>query len=687
MNRPFAVASLLRWITTLKFKIVSMAVVTGVLSAMGTAHFVLTSLQGDIQQLLLQASGDEAERSAALLSTKLEMMQNALTAVAREVRAPLWQDREAMQRFLMDKPALGTLFDNVLAVRPDGTALAGLVGGSPVDPLPSLADRAYFQQALSSAQPIISPPLIGRVGNTPSVVLAVPVSGPGGAVSGVLAASIRLQSTKLFSEVAAVNRRGISRTLVMSRSGVVLAHPQPDRVMGRAADEPALAGVLAPWSPTTRPLDPHGQARIVNAHLVSMAGIPAVDWVLVHLTPQASAQQPMIAARLNAWKAAAAVGLLVAVLAGVLAWQLTRPISKLRTRAEQMLSEVALSTEGWPNERGEIGELAQAFQQVVQQRQREQGETQALLHQLEAVLDHAEIGIVLSRSGNLELVSRHFCHIFRCEKHHAVGQPARMIYASDEAYQALSARARPAFMEQGFFDGEVELMRRSGQLFWAHLRGRAVVSGDQSQGTIWTIEDVTEMRAHRERLTWTSSHDSLTGLANRAAFEALLEHATARAAAEPFCALFIDLDHFKPVNDTGGHAAGDALLRDIAHALATQVRQTDTVARLGGDEFAVLLSRCPLTQAIEIAEKLRSAVISYQLLWEGRTFSVGASIGLVAVNASYGSAADVLRAADTACYAAKQKGRNCVAVHDQPGVPTPATPKHQPLTPAHPTPA
>ena len=394
-----------------------------------------------------------------------------------------------------------------------------------------------------------------------------------------------------------------------------------------------------------------------------MAGIPVSDWVLVRLTPQAVALQPVAAARITAWKAAAGVGMLAAALAGILALYLTRPISELRKRAEKMLAEVGPSSEGWPQERGEVGELALAFQQVVEQRHQKQGETQALLEQLEAVLDHAEVGIALTRDGHFELVSRHFCHIFRCEKQHALGQPTRMIHASDAAYQTLSERARPSFMEHGSFDGEVELMRRSGQLFWAHMRGRAVLPGDRSKGTIWTIEDVTEVREQRERLTWTSSHDSLTGLANRAAFEVLLEDATARAAQEPFCALFIDLDRFKQVNDTGGHAAGDALLRDVAHELAAHVRKSDTVARLGGDEFAVLLSQCPLSQAQTIAEKLRSAVVAYRLTWEGNSFSVGASIGLVRVDTTFTSAADVLRAADAACYAAKQQGRNCVTVY------------------------
>ena len=654
---------MLRWFTTLKFKIVTVAVVTGVLSAVGTAQLVLVTTRDDIQRLLMQGDSDDSERTAALLATKMDMLQGTLTAVARQVQPAMWQDRVAMTQFLADKPAIGALFDSVFAARADGEMLARLVKSVPASGLPNVADRAYFQQALKTDQPVVSEPIIGKVSKSPIVVISIPVLSPEGKVTGIIAGSLTLESTSLFSEVTRQTHQTGSSTLIMNRSGILLAHPDPARVMGSAGDEPGLMEVFNQWHSSGSPIDTDGKATLSNGYLVSMAGIPVSDWVLVRLTPQAVALQPVAAARITAWKAAAGVGMLAAALAGILALYLTRPISELRKRAEKMLAEVGPSSEGWPQERGEVGELALAFQQVVEQRHQKQGETQALLEQLEAVLDHAEVGIALTRDGRFELVSRHFCHIFRCEKQHALGQPTRMIHASDAAYQTLSERARPAFMEHGSFDGEVELMRRSGQLFWAHMRGRAVLPGDRSKGTIWTIEDVTEVREQRERLTWTSSHDSLTGLANRAAFEVLLEDATARAAQEPFCALFIDLDRFKQVNDTGGHAAGDALLRDVAHELAAHVRKSDTVARLGGDEFAVLLSQCPLSQAQTIAEKLRSAVVAYRLTWEGNSFSVGASIGLVRVDTTFTSAADVLRAADAACYAAKQQGRNCVTVY------------------------
>ena len=361
--------------------------------------------------------------------------------------------------------------------------------------------------------------------------------------------------------------------------------------------------------------------------------------------------------------AAIGVGLLAEVIAAVVALRMTRPITRLRDRAMASLTENRASLAKWPTWHGELGELARVFQHVENEREQRQGVTDALLLQIEAVLNHADIGIALTRDGKFELVSHHFCETFGMDKQDMEGQSTRIIYESDESFAALASRARPQFMEQGYFAGEVELRRKSGEIFWAYMRGRDVLPGDMSKGTIWTFEDVTVSRAQREKLTWNSSHDALTGLFNRAAFESVLTAATSNAAQVPFCALFIDLDHFKQVNDTAGYAAGDAVLRDIATILLAQVRKADTVSRLGGDEFAVVISACPLQQGRTVAEKIRAAIVAYRLDWEGSNFQVGASIGLVLVDAGFASTADVLAAADNACYAAKRRGRNCVMVY------------------------
>ena len=653
----------LRWVGTLKFKIVAVMVLTGVVSALSMTQIVLTKTQTEIERLLLATAAEDSERTAGLLASKLEMLTVALSGVASQATPDKWHDSARMTRFLADKPSAIALFDSFFAATIDGAMLARIEKENTGATRVNIADREYFQQALKTDQAVVSKADVGKVSGLPIIVIAIPVLAADGQVTGVVGASLQLQSSGLFSNLSGSSRAAESRVLVMDRAGLLLSHPDAGRVLGKAADEPGLSDVFARWHDSGSPIETQGSAVLSNDHLVSMAGIPASDWVLVRLTPQSSALAPLAEARQVAWRAAIGVGLVATVLAGLLGWAITRPISALRARAERLLTDAGAASEGWPKHAGEVGELSQAFQHVVVQRQQRQGEIQALLQQLEAVLDHAEVGIALTRNGHFELVSRQFCRIFRAEKQHIIGQATRMIHASDEAYQALSARAHPAFMAHGAFDGELELVRRSGQAFWAHMRGRAVVAGDRSQGTIWIIEDVTEVREQRERLTWTSSHDALTGLSNRPAFESLLEQATAQAATAQFCALFIDLDRFKQVNDTGGHAAGDALLRDVAKALAAQTRKSDTVARLGGDEFAVLLPDCPLGPAEVIAERMRAAVVGYRLQWEGHSFGVGASIGLVRVDAGFATAADVLRAADAACYAAKSQGRNCVAVH------------------------
>ncbi|MBC8057554.1 MAG: diguanylate cyclase [Rhizobiales bacterium] len=663
MTLPGLAAPLLRWVNTLKFKIVAVTVLTAVLAAVASTQLALTAMRADLERVLMENERDDGERMAAVLASKLDTLQLALKAVARAIKPGQLDDPAAMARMLLDRHTLAVLFDSFFAARPDGTMLARVEKGESVAQLPNVADRDYFRRAIAGDQPVVSDPLLGRIRQTPIVVVATPVLAPDGRSIGVIAGSLGLRATSLFSDLAGTTVRNDSHVLVMDRTGVLLAHPDPTKLLTNAIDEPGLRDVFQTWRDSGSPIDTRGMVSISGPYMVTMTGIPHSNWVLVHITPEEVLLAPFAAARRTAQAAAVGVGLLSALLAGVLAWHLTRPISRLRDRAQQLLSEDSPGVDSWPRERGEVGHLAKAFQRVVEQRQARQRETQALLQQLQAVLDHAEVGIALTRNGRFELVSRNFCRVFRSTPSQLTGQPTRSLYPSDAAFEAISQRATPLLVERGAFDGEIELLRRDGQQFWARVRGRVVVPGDLSQGTIWTLEDVTEMREQRERLTWASSHDSLTGLANRAAFEVLLEQATARAATEPFCALFIDLDRFKVVNDTSGHAAGDALLRDVSNVLAAQVRKSDTVARLGGDEFAVLLDHCPVAQAQVIAEKIRSAVIAYQLVWEGASHGVGASIGLVPVDATMSTAAEVLSAADAACYRAKRQGRNRVAMH------------------------
>lgn len=185
-------------------------------------------------------------------------------------------------------------------------------------------------------------------------------------------------------------------------------------------------------------------------------------------------------------------------------------------------------------------------------------------------------------------------------------------------------------------------------------------------GYVFVFHDVTHSRHLAHQLSWQASHDALTGLANRREFESVMQQLceTAQARGKQHALLYMDLDQFKIVNDTCGHAAGDELLRQVAAIISTKVREGDSLFRLGGDEFAVLLTGCPVKRAEEIAHDIRQAIEDFRFIWQDKPFSIGVSIGLVPITVESEGMAQLLAAADAACYAAKEKGRNRVQVYE-----------------------
>ena len=184
----------------------------------------------------------------------------------------------------------------------------------------------------------------------------------------------------------------------------------------------------------------------------------------------------------------------------------------------------------------------------------------------------------------------------------------------------------------------------------------------QVVGAVLVFHDVSESRELNRKLSYHASHDVLTGLVNRREFEARLERAlhSAKAHEASYALCYLDLDQFKIVNDTCGHTAGDTLLGQVGALLKSKVRWRDTLSRIGGDEFGVLLESCSLDEAMRTAEILREAVRNFRFTWEERVFRLGASIGVVPITADNEDVASILSAADGACAAAKEQGRNRV---------------------------
>jgi diguanylate cyclase (GGDEF)-like protein/PAS domain S-box-containing protein len=189
--------------------------------------------------------------------------------------------------------------------------------------------------------------------------------------------------------------------------------------------------------------------------------------------------------------------------------------------------------------------------------------------------------------------------------------------------------------------------------------------GGKIVGSVVIFHDRTESDRLTVKLAWQSKHDVLTGLYNRHEFEQQVIEAIAstKSNRQQHVLCFLDLDQFKVVNDICGHLAGDKLLRQITFLLQQQVRSQDLLARLGSDEFGLLLKQTLLSEAEKIANTLREIIEAFRFSWEGKTFNLGVSIGLVPIDANSHDYGSVLGAANAACYMAKEKGRNCLHIY------------------------
>jgi len=185
-------------------------------------------------------------------------------------------------------------------------------------------------------------------------------------------------------------------------------------------------------------------------------------------------------------------------------------------------------------------------------------------------------------------------------------------------------------------------------------------------GQVIVLHDASEARRHAAQLSYQATHDDLTDILNRREFERRLRELLAalrQGSGGEHAVLYLDLDRFKIINDTSGHAAGDELIKQVSQLLQATLRERDIVGRLGGDEFGIMLTQCSHEDALKVAEKVRKAVVDLHFAWGVRSYRIGVSIGLVLLDSRSSSLKEVMKAADAACYMAKEKGRNRIHLY------------------------
>jgi diguanylate cyclase (GGDEF)-like protein/PAS domain S-box-containing protein len=321
-----------------------------------------------------------------------------------------------------------------------------------------------------------------------------------------------------------------------------------------------------------------------------------------------------------------------------------------------------------------------------------------LLLEYQAILDNATLGITFTRKRIFLHCNARFSEMFGWGSNELIGQSASIVYPSEEAFSELSRKVRTALSSGVRFETELQMKRRDGSLFWCRMLAKAIDPSDSSKGSIFITEDVTERRAAQdalirarnelelrvqertaeladanmrlqqeiqerrqaeEQVRHLANHDPLTDLPNRRLLEDRLGLALAGAKRNggQIAVLFIDLDYFKPINDSLGHRIGDMLLQAIAKRLRGLLREVDTVARVGGDEFVIVLPDIHTHEAAgDTAQRILDAMV-YPYFIEGNQLSVTPSMGISLYPGDGIDVSQLLDRADAAMYEAKQAGR------------------------------
>jgi diguanylate cyclase (GGDEF)-like protein len=668
----------MRWrklFESMKVRVTVPAVLALAASMVATTVVLVSQTERDILAERQRVEIGEALRTAAQLSLRVVEQQQMLSAAALQMTPEVMTHLPAQQQFLDGQTVLATLFQSLFLIQTDGAITWLRDDKSLRQPAVNVSDRPYFMQTLADLRPVVSQPLISRVSGEPVVILTAPLMDHG-RVYGVLAGGVRLHSQDLLGPVVAqIDGYSGVQVVVSDADGLILAHPDRQRVGQNIANDPRMSEAYQRWLTMGKPVEPAGLDLRAPLQLVAAAGVPGPDWMIWRCRDAATVLEPLITARMRALQLAAALVALMGL--GLIAWLwwLLRPLSQLEARAEKLFDPTVAPHEGWPNDVGEIGHLQQVLRRVAGERTRLEARNNHVLQQLGSVMSAAPVGLAFTRNQRFELVSSHLCTLLRRSQRDLLGEPSQIIFASNEDYQALGPAVAAAFAAGLAYRGEVAMLRADGGSFWGRLSGNPVDPADPTAGTIWTINDISDEVSAREALEWSANHDVLTGLANRQAFERRLSKAfDSRPRSLPSSLILFDLDHFKPINDQHGHAAGDAMLQAVARAASNEVRAADLLVRLGGDEFAVVLEHCPVEAGQRVAKALHQAIADIRLPWEGHVLTVGVSLGLAPLTPEHTETAQWVAAADQACYAAKAAGRGTVRVHGSAPIAASASP-------------
>ncbi len=625
--------------------------------------------EDEFHRSLARQQATLASALAGEIDDKLRQSQQALIASSRSVTAQDIRDADRAQAFLDRMAALHTLFDNGLVlVSPQGR----IVAESPYKPGRrgrDISQREFIQATLQSRQSYVSRPFLAVFPPYPPlVVMTAPVFDAQGRLIGILDGSFNLHGKNQLADLQRVRVGQTGYVSLLTRDRLLISHHDPARVMQPAAQpgqNPLLDQALDGFEASGVNRTSRGVDVLSSFKLLSVA-----PWVLSVNLPLAEAEAPLRKAQRYFQLAAGGGTVLVLLLVWLVMKRWLAPLERLSQHVRALpglpAGERQLQLPPGAAPGMEIGTLVQAFNTMVETTQRQQQTLQQSETRFRSLAEMStdwyweqdeEFRFTLMSQGLGQTTVAPPLGKTRWEMPITGVTPAQW-----EAHRALLARHEPFrdFVYRVRADnGELRTFSVSGEPIFDEA---GVFRGYRGIGT-----DITERRKAEQRIEFLAYHDTLTGLPNRVLVQDRFVQAVAQAerSQTKVALVYLDLDNFKGINDSLGHAAGDLLLKEVALRLVTCVRDTDTISRQGGDEFLLVLRDLPDTDIVSaILMKIMDSLQQPVVTEGGQELSTTASVG-VAIYPDDGRDFDTLRKkADQAMYRSKEAGRNAYHFFD-----------------------
>ncbi len=648
----------------LKFRLASVAAVLVfattllvTLSTLSVAERGMKAVIGDQQYTLLSGA-------ASFMDDRLAARLGQVEALAAGIPPRLRTDWDGLRPFLADQVRLWAADEylNLVVFDTHGDmrlSLRELPGPAALN----ARGTDYFERVLETRKGVISRPIRSRLTGNHVVVFSAPVIDEARQVVAVLTGSVDLRRSGFLREIGILKPGKTGYLFLMTADGVVIDHPDETRLFQHVGSTPgvnqgtdrALAGFEG-WL--------EARSKDGTDSIYAYRRLRTTDWILAARYPSAEAFAPMDAMRKNAFFSAGGLALAAGLLAWVLVFRLLAPLQDLRDNVAAIRDDGADIEVLRDGRKDEIGELGRAFHALMAERERAEHDRAASERRLRLITDNLPVLIsYIDRDHCFRFGNATFDKWFGVTPDALAGKSLAEVLGTDTA-----ADIHP-HLEQAFGGQSVTHEVRIPVRGDPRILQATYIPDYQPDGSVGgvysLVHDMTHVKEVEEQLQQLARVDTLTGIANRRMFGETLHHALdrARRSGKPLALAYLDIDHFKKINDTHGHGVGDEVLKEFARRLAVGVRATDTPARLSGDEFVVILEEIG---GLAEAERIAAKIV------EGMRLPFRTGAGQVAVTTSVGVALSqprqpqegLLAAADSALYAAKGKGRDGYAVYE-----------------------